>query len=143
MKWPDVYQDATLQALLKEGAHQQLRHSPSPPAALCRREASLGVTRLNQFPTLGGVGSIQNEQSTPLFCGSPWIDTLGLQMNYIVDFWGQCRRATEAARCNLLATEYARNVVEITLISSIASTYFQLRQFDAQLEDFQTNGNRR
>ena len=97
-------------------------------------QASLGVTRANQFPTVGGVGSIQNEQSTPLFTGSPWIDTLGLQMNYIVDFWGQYRRATEAARANLLATEYARNVVQITLISSVATTYFQLRQFDAQLE---------
>ena len=40
---------------------------------------------------------------TPLFTGSPWIDTLGLQMNYIVDFWGQYRRATEAARANLLS----------------------------------------
>jgi len=55
-------------------------------------------------------------------------------MNYIVDFWGQYRRATEAARANLLASQYARNVVQITLISEIASAYFALRQFDAQLE---------
>jgi multidrug efflux system outer membrane protein len=41
---------------------------------------------------------------------------------------------TEAARANLLASKYAQNVVQITLISSIASAYFQLRQFDAQLE---------
>ena len=30
---------------------------------------------------------------------------LGLSLNYIVDFWGQYRRATEAARATLLATE--------------------------------------
>jgi multidrug efflux system outer membrane protein len=54
-------------------------------------------------------------------------------MNYIVDFWGQYRRATEAARANLLGTKYAQDVVRISLISSIASTYFQLLQFDAQL----------
>ena len=89
-------------------AHQQLRHSH-------RRHAhSAGATLIwespaqTSFPTVGGVGSIQNDQSTPLFTGSPWIDTLGLQMNYIVDFWGQYRRATEAARANLLATEYAQ-----------------------------------
>jgi len=132
MKWPDVYQDATLQALLKEALtnNYDIRIAAS---RIMQAQASLGVTRANQFPTVGGVGSIQNEQSTPLFIGSPWIDTLGLQMNYIVDFWGQYRRATEAARANLLASKYAQDVVRISLISSIASSYFQLRQYDAQL----------
>jgi outer membrane protein, multidrug efflux system len=132
MKWPDVYQDAALQALLKEALtnNYDIRIAAT---RILQAQAQVGVTRANQFPTVGGVGSIQNEQAPPLFVGSPWIDTLGLQMNYIVDFWGQYRRATEAARANLLATQYAKNVVEITLISSIASAYFQLRQYDAQL----------
>jgi outer membrane protein, multidrug efflux system len=133
MAWPAVYQDPALQALLKEALtnNYDIRIAAT---RILQAEASLGVTRANQFPTVGGVGSIQNEQAPPLFVGSPWIDTLGLQMNYIVDFWGQYRRATEAARANLLASQYARNVVQITLISEIASAYFALRQFDAQLE---------
>ena len=40
-----------------------------------------------------------------------------MQLNYIVDFWGKYRRATEAARANLLASKYARSVVQMTLIS--------------------------
>jgi multidrug efflux system outer membrane protein len=133
MKWPDVYQDPVLQALLKEALtnNYDIRIAAS---RIMQAQASLGVTRANQFPTVGGVGSIQNEQSTPLFTGSPWIDTLGLQMNYIVDFWGQYRRATEAARANLLASQYAQDVVRITLINEIATAYFQLRQYDAQLD---------
>ncbi|MGA7313822.1 MAG: efflux transporter outer membrane subunit [Silvibacterium sp.] len=133
MAWPAVYQDPALQALLKEALtnNYDIRIAAT---RILQAEASLGVTRANQFPTVGGVASIQNEQAPPLFVGSPWIDTLGLQMNYIVDFWGQYRRATEAARANLLASQYARNVVQITLISEIASAYFALRQFDAQLE---------
>ncbi|MFY9936051.1 MAG: efflux transporter outer membrane subunit [Silvibacterium sp.] len=132
MKWPTVYQDETLQALLKEGLtnNYDIRIAAT---RILQAQANLGITRANQFPTVGGVGSIQNEQSTPLFTGSPWIDTLGLQMNYIVDFWGQYRRATEAARANLLASKYAQNVVQITLISEIANDYFALRQYDAQL----------
>jgi multidrug efflux system outer membrane protein len=133
MKWPAVYQDATLQALIKEALTNNYNMRIAATSIL-QAQASLGVTRANQFPTVGGTGSIQNLQSPPLFVGSPWIDTLGLQMNYIVDFWGQYRRMTEAARANLLASKYAQNVVQITLISSIASAYFQLRQFDAQLE---------
>ncbi len=133
MKWPTVYQDETLQALLKEALtnNYDIRIAAT---RILQAQANLGITRANQFPTVSGVGSIQNEQSTPLFTGSPWIDTLGLQMNYIVDFWGQYRRATEAARANLLASKYAQNVVQITLISEIANAYFALRQYDAQLE---------
>jgi multidrug efflux system outer membrane protein len=133
MKWPTVYQDEALQALLKEALtnNYDIRIAAS---SIMQAQASLGITRANQFPTVGGVASIQNEQSPPLITGAPWVDTLGLQMNYIVDFWGQYRRATEAARANLLATQYAQNVVRISLISSIASTYFALRQYDSQLE---------
>ena len=132
MKWPTVYQDETLQALLKEALTNNYDIRVAATRIL-QAQANLGITRANQFPTVGGVGSIQNEQSTPLFTGSPWIDTLGLQMNYIVDFWGQYRRATEAARANLLASKYAQNVVQITLISDVANDYFALRQYDAQL----------
>ena len=133
MEWPAVYQDPALQALLKEALtnNYDIRIAAT---RILQAQASLGITRANQFPTVTGAGSIQNEQAPPLFIGSPWIDTLGLQMNYIVDFWGQYRRATEAARANLLASQYARNVVQITLISEIATAYFALRQFDAQLE---------
>ena len=51
-----------------------------------------------------------------------------------MDFWGQYRRATEAARATLLATEYGQKVVQVTLISSVASDYFLLRQYDSQLD---------
>jgi len=56
-----------------------------------------------------------------------------------VDFWGKYRRATEAARAQLLATTYARYVVQTTLISDVAVAYFQLRQFDDQLEYAEKN----
>ena len=58
---------------------------------------------------------------------------MGLSLSYIVDFWGQYRRATEQARAILLGTEYARSVVIITLISNVASDYFLLRELDDEL----------
>jgi multidrug efflux system outer membrane protein len=55
-------------------------------------------------------------------------------LSYLVDFWGQFRRATEAARAQLLATQYAQHLVETTLIADIATAYYQLRQLDSQLD---------
>ena len=52
--------------------------------------------------------------------------------SYELDFWGRLRRSFESSRAQLLATEYARDVVELTLASTVAQTYFMLRSLDAQ-----------
>ncbi len=133
MKWWTVFQDDTLQALIKDALanNYDLRIAAT---RIVEASANLGIVRANQFPTINGNFSIVNQQSTPLFTGSPTIDTAGLQLNYIVDFWGQYRRATEAARAILLSTYYGRDVVQTTLISLVAQNYFLLRQYDAQLK---------
>ena len=51
-----------------------------------------------------------------------------------LDFWGKYRRATEAARANLLASEWARQEVNATLVANVAAAYFQLRELDLELE---------
>ena len=53
---------------------------------------------------------------------------------YQLDLWGQYRRASESARASLLATEAARDTVELTLVSQVAQAYFSLRTLDAQLD---------
>ena len=50
-----------------------------------------------------------------------------------LDFFGRLRRATEAARAQLLATEDAQQTVTFTLVSDVASDYFTLLQLDLQL----------
>jgi outer membrane protein, multidrug efflux system len=132
MKWQSVFPDEVLQSLIKEALNNNydIRIAAS---RILEAQASLGVTRSNQLPALNGSFAVQNERSAAS-PGSPTFDTASLQLSYIVDFWGQYRRATEAARADLLATEYARHLVETTLISSVASAYFQLRQLDSQLD---------
>jgi outer membrane protein, multidrug efflux system len=132
MKWQSVFQDKTLQDLITEALTNNYNIRIAA-IRIVQAEASLGVTRSNQLPALTGTFGVQNEQSI-LDRGSPTFDTAGLQLTYIVDFWGQYRRATEAARADLLGTRYARHVVETTLISDVGIVYFELRQFDSQLE---------
>ncbi len=134
MQWTSVFQDEVLQGLIKEGLANNYDMRIAATRVL-QANANLGIVRANQFPTVNGTGSvtygkdeIQFNSTDPQRYG-----TLGLSLNYIVDFWGQYRRATEAARAQLLATEYARDIIQITLIDSIATNYYQLRQFDEQL----------
>ena len=51
-----------------------------------------------------------------------------------LDFFGKLRRATEAARAELLATTDARQTVILTLVSDVASDYFTLLELDLQLQ---------
>ena len=55
-------------------------------------------------------------------------------MIYEIDLWGQLRRETEAARAELLSTEWAQRAVLVTLVADVAQAYFELRQLDLDLE---------
>jgi multidrug efflux system outer membrane protein len=57
-----------------------------------------------------------------------------LSTNFEVDFWGRYARGGEAARANLLGSQYARDTVALTLAGTVAQAYFALRALDAQIE---------
>lgn len=132
MKWFTVFQDPALEALIKEALanNYDLRIAAT---RVMEASAVVGVTRANQFPSVTASAGIQNLRSQ-FFPGAPTFDAIAIQASYIVDFWGQYRRATQAARANLLATQYGQEVVRTTLVSDVAIAYFQLRQFDSQLD---------
>jgi multidrug efflux system outer membrane protein len=132
MKLAAVFPDEVLQSLLKEalGNNYDVRIAA---ARVLEAGADLGITRANQLPTVDVAGGIQNQRMQPL-SGNVTAGAVAVQASWILDFWGQFRRATEAARANLLATQYAQGLVRLTLISAVANAYFQLRAFDSQLD---------
>jgi multidrug efflux system outer membrane protein len=100
-------------------------------------QAQLGITRANQLPTLSGGGNIASQQSPKLGPIPSYELTqgqVGASAAWDLDFWGKYRRATEAARANLLADEWAQKEVMATLVANLATSYFQLRQLDLELE---------
>ena len=102
LQWTSVFQDEALQGLIKEALanNYDLRVAATRVA---QAAANVGIVRANQFPSVEGSASIANERNFQ-FPGAPTFGTLGISMTYIVDFWGQYRRATEAARAVLLST---------------------------------------
>ncbi len=135
LPWTSVYQDDALQALIKEALtnNYDLRIAAT---RVLQANANLGIVRANQFPTLNGTGSANYGKDEVQFNNTDpqGFGTLGLSLNYVVDFWGQYRRATESARATLLATKYAQEVVQISLINSVVTDYYLLLQYDDQLE---------
>jgi multidrug efflux system outer membrane protein len=132
MKWWTVFQDKALDDLIREA----LTNNYDIRIAAARVEQAkdiVGVVRADQLPSVSAGGGIQQVRSA-LFPGGPTFDSIFVQAQYILDFWGQYRRATEAAKANMVATEYGQDVVRTTLVSDLASSYFLLRQYDIQLD---------
>ena len=61
-------------------------------------------------------------------------DQVAFSGSWNIDFWGRYRRATEAARADLRATEWGRRAILSTLVANLATAYFQLREYDLELE---------
>ena len=145
-KWWEVFQDKELQGLIRTA----LKNNYDVRIAAARvleAQAQLGITRADQLPSLNVGGSIIGEQSAasgpiPSFQTSFGQVTASGAWN--LDFWGRFRRATEAARANLLASQWAQKEVIATLVASVATDYFVLRQLDLELQiSKQTLGSRR
>ena len=132
MQWSEVFQDEVLKSLIKEALtnNYDVRIAAS---RILQAGAVLGITRADQFPSVGTTGSLGNTRTQP-FQGNSSLGSAYIQASWILDFWGQYRRATEAARANLLASEFGQKAVRITVIADVANAYFQLCEFDSQLE---------
>ena len=132
LQWWAVLEDPVLQSLIKDALANNYDLRVAANRVLQARE-QLGIARSSQLPSLDGFVEAQRQRTPPVLSDQT-IYSGGLQLSWVLDFWGQFRRATEAARAGLLATEYAQNAVRITLIANVASAYFQLRAFDQELE---------
>ena len=136
-KWWDVFQDPELQQLIRTALKQNYDVRIAATRIL-EAQAQLGITRADQLPTIGVGASAVNQRSPRQKNLPPEYETsanaVGASMAWDLDFWGKYRRGTEAARANLLATEWARREVTSTLVSSVAAAYLELRAYDLQLE---------
>src|SRR5580698_6497727 len=135
-KWWEVYQDQELQELIRTAVKQNYDVRIAG-ARILAAEAQLGITRSNQYPNvLGGASLVDQRQertpaTPPLEAG---FGALNVSAGWEIDFWGKFRRATEAARANLVATEWSQREVVSTLVANVAGAYFQLRALDLSLE---------
>jgi multidrug efflux system outer membrane protein len=134
-KWWDIFQDEQLRTLIRT-ALQQNYDVRIAASRILEAKAQLGITRADQFPTVSGgagIADVRTAQSKFLPAFETSTGQVNLSAAWELDFWGKFRRATEAARANVLASEWARQEVVSTLVANVAGAYFQLRALDLEL----------
>jgi outer membrane protein, multidrug efflux system len=135
-KWWAVFQDEQLQNLIRTALQQNYDVQIAAERVISAR-AQLGITRADQLPNVQANAAITSQRqarttAAPVFRSESGL--LGAAASWQLDFWGKYRKATEAARANLAATEWGRRAVISTLVADVARSYFQLRALDLELD---------
>jgi multidrug efflux system outer membrane protein len=148
--WWEQFNDPVLNGLVATA----LQENKDLLIATARIEEFFGryfSTRGDQFPSAGGNAGASRQRLTEKNSQLP-IDGKDNPFNYYqaflgasweIDFWGKYRRATEAARAELLGTEEARRTVVLTLVSAVAAAYVDIRALDKQLAITQSTAESR
>jgi multidrug efflux system outer membrane protein len=136
LPWWCIFNDRALQSLITEA----LTNNYDLQVAVSRIEqarALVGVARADFYPQIGYQGFAGREKAfVPLEgSGNVTFNAFGALLNaaWELDVWGRIRHTTEAARASLYAQEDVRRGVMLTLVSSVAASYFSLIEFDREL----------
>jgi outer membrane protein, multidrug efflux system len=139
--WVAIFQDPVLQRLVGEALQNNLDLRIAAQRVL-EAQAQVGVTRSQQLPSVNAGGSYTAFQIPSALAGN---NSAGTPANsffngggpsasaaWNLDFWGLYRRQTEAARAELLASEWGQRATRTALVQGVAEAYFELRSLDAQ-----------
>jgi outer membrane protein, multidrug efflux system len=135
-RWWSVFNDPVLDRLVDEAltANRDLRVAAS---RIEQARAQAAITRSDQLPSVGIEASRSKDRSSALGRFPPPPDALETNTHRAVvrfawelDFWGKYRRASEAARADLLAAEAGRDAVRASLIADVARAHFAIEAID-------------
>jgi outer membrane protein, multidrug efflux system len=132
LPWWQVFPDPVLQDLIRTALKQNYDLQIATERIDAAR-GQLAITRSSLFPQVKGDGQYigGNEQFFPAKAN---VVLTTADAAFQVDLFGGLRRATQASRAQLLATEAARQTVVLTVVSDVASDYFTLLQLDLELQ---------
>ncbi|MFO7613553.1 MAG: efflux transporter outer membrane subunit, partial [Bacteroidales bacterium] len=137
LSWWELFRDPVLDTLitiaLKENRDVQIA-----TARIEEARAAMRFNKADMWPRLGYEGNIYGGNLNQVMLSGNTDHYSNYYaapvLSWEIDFWGKYRRATESARAEMIATEFARRGIMISLISEVANLYFQLLDFDNRLE---------
>src|SRR5262249_38979634 len=136
MPWWELYQDEELQRLIRM-ALEENKDLKRAVASIDEFQARLYTARMDFAPQLSATGNLPIARIGGVtFPGfpSPFANYVQGSLSWEMDIWGRIRRANEASLAELLAREETRRAVTLQIVGGVAQSYFDLRQFDMQLE---------
>jgi multidrug efflux system outer membrane protein len=139
-RWWTLFNDPTLNALV-EAALADNFDVQRAVARIEETNANLRAVDAAFLPEIDLGAAANRSRSSSAVAVPPPAGTLSIRNDlrlavsstFELDFWGRLRRLAEAARAQALGSQYAKDVVTLSLAGLVAQTYFSLRSLDAQI----------
>src|SRR5437016_4564752 len=135
--WWDLYHDEELQKLIRIALEENkdLKRAVATVDEFAARGLIAKTDFAPQMNTTVNAPAFGNTKNVA-FPGFPNPFNYYVQGNlaWEIDIWGRIRRSNEAALGDLLAREENRRALIVQIVGGVAQAYFDLRQFDMQLE---------
>jgi multidrug efflux system outer membrane protein len=141
-KWQSLFPDESLNQMVAKALENNFDLRIAAERVQEAR-AQLGITRADQYPFLDVQAGFTGARNSSVGA-SPFIPagaklsaaytSLGAALSWELDLWGRLRRLTEAARAEYLGSEEGRRAVQVSLVSDVIESYFQLLEQDSELE---------
>jgi len=129
LKWFDVFQDETLRELIKTALKENYDVRIAAQQILAA-QAYVTMEKSALYPSVDAEATADRQQGVHAATRSAFA---GGKFSWELDIWGRIRRSTEAARAEYLAQEAVQQAVIQSLVTGVASGYFQLLELDQEL----------
>lgn len=147
--WPETtwwkgFQTAELDHLIDD-AQNNSHDLKAAAARVAQARANVRIIGAPLYPTVAvGAGAAHIKNTSAAVTGLSTTTNFNSysvlpQVIYGLDIWGVTSFAKEAASDALLASTYAQEVVRLTLVADVATTYFQILSLDDLLDDAHRN----
>lgn len=143
--WREYFNDPYLQAYIEEGLSNNF-DMLIVSERIKQAEAALGMARAAYFPEVALSGQVEQTRlsSADPLTGMPKQRnslayhtesyTLGIVASWELDVWGKMNRQSRAKYAQMLNSYAGRNLIQTSLISNIANSYYSLLALDNQLK---------
>lgn len=135
--WWELYRDEELQRLIRV-ALEENKDLKRAVATVDEFAARVLVAKTDFAPQMNATvnAPVFGNTRNVAFPGFPNPFNYYVQGNlsWELDIWGRIRRSNEAALGDLFAREENRRAIILQIVGGVAQAYFELRQFDLQLE---------
>jgi multidrug efflux system outer membrane protein len=129
LKWFDLFQDETLRELIKTALKDNFDVRIAAQRVLAA-QAFITVEKSALYPSVNAEAGGDWQQGVSRGLSSAFA---GGRVFWELDIWGKIRRSTEAARGEYMAQEAVQQAVIQSLVTGVASGYFQLLELDQEL----------
>ncbi|WP_068475153.1 efflux transporter outer membrane subunit [Saccharicrinis aurantiacus] len=135
LEWFEVLGDSILINLI-DSALSNNKNLLMAASRIEQSRAYLGFTKADMYPSFGYTFESQGANFNPNTGAKSDFNMHmgGASVNWEIDFWGKFRRSNQAARADLVADEFAKEWIKLTLISDVVEAYFQLLDYDRRVE---------